>query len=92
MSQKGIQGDTNFANEQLKSICDGVTIEKLCCLRSALTSLLEYLVKYQKYIVENDPAIISHYVSSYIGLIGNLGWMGLINKNSMNLLDKIGKK
>ena len=92
MSKKGIHGDTNFANEQLKSICDGITIEKLYCLRSALTSLLEYLVKYQKYIVENDTAIISHYVSSYIGLIGNLGQMGLIDKRGMNLLDKIGRK
>jgi len=85
----GTNGDTVLADEFLKSTCDGVTTFNLHSLASLFHALSLYLENYQKYLVEKDPEIVEHYVSSYLGYISALQWMGVISDSQMKPLQKL---
>lgn len=85
----GKNGDRDLADKILKETCDNMTTMNLNSLASLFVALFIYLGNYKKHLVEKDEEIIEHYISSYIGYVSGLQWMGVITTHQMKLLDKL---
>ena len=85
----GKNGDRELADKLLKEEHFDLSTMHLSSLAQLFEALLIYLENYKKYLVEKDEEIIEHYISSYIGYISGLQWMGVITNHQMKLLDKL---
>ena len=78
-SNKGTHGDRDYANSIISKNWNQLELENFSALRNRLGSLSIYINQYSSCLMEeNRSEIVSHYVSSYLGYVSSLQWMGVM--------------
>jgi len=78
-SSNGIHGDREYAKKILLKNWSPLELESFSGLCSLLGSLSIYVEQYSYCLMqENREEIVGHYISSYLGYVTSLQWMGIM--------------
>jgi uncharacterized membrane protein len=82
LSSNGVHGDREHAQKVLSENWSSLELESFSGLCNLLGSLSIYVEQYSCCLMkENREEIVGHYVSSYLGYVSSLQWMGVMRGN-----------